>query len=86
MAEFFVWRNPVADPLFEFLDFGKATFCLTRPNRLTVDPDLEKAAGPIGNERYPTQLLFEGGEQFLSHPSGAQEPPALGAVLDLDGR
>ena len=85
MAEVPVGSDAVADALLEFLELGKAAFRLPRPDRLAVDAHLEDAAGS-GNQRDAGEFLFESGQQFLRHPTGAQQPATLGAVLNLDTR
>lgn len=74
---------PVAEQLFEFLRLRVTSLLLTRPKDLPVDADFPDASAPR-DERYPTQFVDEGRQQFLSHPRATQEEAALAAVFDFD--
>src|SRR5262249_37780096 len=77
--------DAVADAALELGQVGEAALLLARPDRLALGADLEHAA-VAGHERDLAELGRERRQELLRHPSGAQEPPALGAVLDLDAR
>jgi len=85
MAERLVRRDNIANALFQFGDFRKAALVLARPDELIAGTDVESAAC-AGDQGYAAKLILEGGEQFLRHPGGAQQPPALPAIFDLDPR
>src|SRR5262249_30167381 len=82
MPERLVGRDAVAHPLLQLLDVGEPPLRLARPHRIAVDAYLEDAAG-ARPQRHLADLLFEGGQQLLRHPGGAQQPSALSAVFDL---
>ena len=50
-----------------------------------VEADFKRAAGTRYKSHF-AQFRIEGHEQFLSHPSGPQDEPALGAVFDFQTR
>jgi hypothetical protein len=85
MAEAFVGRDPVTYKLFQFLDIGKSPGVFSRKNYRTVNLDLEHATCP-GSQGDALDVLFEGCEKLLRHPRGAQHPPALGEICDMDSR
>src|SRR5262249_52176967 len=85
MPERLVGRDGAAPPLLQLLDVGEPPLRLARPHRIAVDAYLEHAA-LARPQRHLADLLFEGGQQLLRHPGGAQQPAALRAVLDLDAR
>src|SRR5690606_41779226 len=83
VAEVASGRDAVAHPLLEHGDLREAAVPGARPDPLAIHMDLEHAAG-AGDQRQPRQLVLERGQQLLSHPAGAQQPAAAGAVVDLD--
>ena len=54
-------RDAVANPLFQFGDFGKASLFGTRPHGLPADTDDKDAAG-ADPERHTGDLFLEGRE------------------------
>ena len=65
-----------------FSQLGKASLCSARPQHLRVEPHLENAAR-ARHQCHPVEPVLERHQQLLRRPSGAQEPAALSAVLDL---
>jgi hypothetical protein len=82
VAQVALWRHPVADQALELCQLREAAR-LARPQQLVVEPDLEHPAG-ARQQGHLAQLVLKSGEQLLRRPSGAQQPSALGAVLDLE--
>src|SRR3990172_3418550 len=83
MPEVTAGGDAVTQALLDLLRLREAALRLARPQRLAVQPHLEDAA-LAGDERDLAQLLDEGRQQLLRQPGGAQQPAALGAVLDLE--
>src|ERR1700682_2475455 len=83
VAEAFAGGDGVANELLEFFHVGKSAAVVTRPEHRRANAHLEDAAG-AGHERDLADLRLERRQQLLRRPRRAQEPPALGAVLDLD--
>jgi hypothetical protein len=75
--------NPVAHELLELLDIRESTLILARPDDFVVNADLEDASG-AGYKRNFADLILKCRQKFLCHPGSAQQPSALGAVLDLN--
>src|SRR4026207_877309 len=80
MTEVTPRRHLVAHDLLELLDLREAAVFLARPDQPSVDPDLEHAAGVVGDERDRAELLGEGRKQFLPHPGGPEQPVAKPAI------
>src|SRR5215210_1204513 len=78
-------RHPVAYQLLEHGEVREALLLLARPHGLAVEAHVEHATG-AGDQRDLTQFGRERGQQLLRGPPGTQQPPALGAVLDLQTR
>src|SRR5262249_20589165 len=85
MAQISAGSDAVADELFQLLHVGKAPGGGAGPDFEAIDTGGEDAAR-AWDQRHFTQFVGEGGEEFLRHPCGAQQPAALGAVLDLEAR
>src|SRR5690606_8156776 len=85
VAEVLVGGDAVADTLLQFLDVGESTLGLPRPEGFAAGAHFEDAAG-AGLEGDLAQLLLKGGQELLSHPGGAQEPAALGAIFNFNAR
>lgn len=83
MAEVAALGNDVAHAGFEDFDFGEAAVINAGPDALVVGPDFEDTA-VAGFEGEFVEFLFEGREQFLGHPGGAQEPFATRAIANGD--
>ena len=83
MAERALRSNHVAQPLLQLFQLREATFAGARPDDLPAYSDLEDAAS-ARHQRHLTELRLKRGQQLLRGPAGAQQPPALRAVLDLD--
>ena len=83
MAEVAVRFDHVAHLLLQFLRTRKAAVALALPDQRAIDADLEIAAR-AGDQGNFAESVAEGLQQFLSHPAGAQQPVALGAVEDGD--
>jgi hypothetical protein len=83
MPEISSRSNPVTHELLELLDIRESTFILARPDELVVDANLEDASG-AGYKGYFTDLILKCRQKFLRHPGSAQQPSALGAVLDMN--
>src|SRR5687767_14292061 len=86
MAEGLVRSHAIANALLELFRFGKALLRFPVPDHVFADANLECAAGLARHKRHLAELLLEGDEQLLREPSGAQEPPALRTIFDLDAR
>ncbi len=78
-------RHAIAHQPLQLRRFRKAPGVLARPHEFVADAHLEDAAA-ARRERHAGEFRLEGGEQFLRQPRGAQQPAALGAVGDGDGR
>ncbi|KAG1249197.1 hypothetical protein G6F65_019218 [Rhizopus arrhizus] len=65
------------------LGFGESAIALAVPDQIAVVGDLEDAAG-AGLQDHFTQVGRKRGQEFLRHPTGAQQPLALRAVQDDD--
>lgn len=85
MAEIALGIDDVTDALFQFLGAWKSAIPLPFPDKGAIHPYLE-IAPRSRNERYACQAVGKGLEQLLRHPARAQQPVALGAVEDGDGR
>src|ERR1700680_314327 len=75
--------NPVADQLLQFLDLREPAPFAPGPDRLAINANLENTAASR-EQRDLSDNSVNRGEEFLSHPSAAQEPSALGAILNFD--
>src|ERR1043165_4330039 len=84
MAEVALRRHLVAHDLLELLDLWKPAMLRARPDQLAFDPDLEHAAGIVGDQGNRAELLGEGREQLLAHPGCPQQPVAKPAISDCD--
>ena len=87
VAQVFFRVDDVADALFQQFDLRKAAVGLAIPDGCFAHPDTEPAGDiVIGPQCHFSQALSEGLQQFLSVPGRAQQPAALGAVVDFDAR
>jgi hypothetical protein len=71
----------VADQLFQHFGFREALPFLPVPNDLITNRNGENASGS-GNQRHFAQIIAKCLQKLLRHPSGAQQPLALGAKSD----
>ena len=83
MAEVAALGDDVANAGFEHFDLWEAAVVSAGPDALVIGPDFEDAAVARLEGEF-VEFLLEGGEQFLGHPSGAQEPFAARAVANGD--
>ena len=81
MPEVLVRGDDVADQLLEFLEVRETPLFLAGPKGFAVDPHLEHSAG-AGLQGDLAEFGFEGCQEFLRHPRGAQQPTAARAVFD----
>src|SRR5690554_49994 len=80
-----VWGNLVPHQLLELFDLRKSTLFLAGPNPCFVYIHLENTPVP----RLEGELVnhaVEGGQEFLCHPGGPQQPVAASAVVKGDLR
>src|SRR5690554_3474817 len=83
MAQVAAGGETITHTLLELLAVGKAAIALALPQRFVVVEDFEIAAmGRYQGDFF--QLLAEGGEQFLRQPGAAQQPLALGTVVNAN--
>jgi hypothetical protein len=77
------WIDAVSDLLFELFRFWEAFALGARENHDAVELHFEHAA----NSWLERELEFgrKRGQELLSHPGGAAEPAALGAVANSHG-
>ena len=73
----------IANPLLQLLGAGKAAIAFSFPDQCVIDPDFEIATG-AGKKCDLAQCLAEGAQKLLCHPSGPQEPIALGTIEDCN--
>lgn len=73
----------VAYALFELLEFDETVVGFAVVEDLISASHLETARGRRRSQGDPTQLVFEGGQQFLRGPGGPELPAAAGAVFDF---
>jgi hypothetical protein len=76
--------DPVSDGVLDRYGLGKSLVPAV-PYQLAVHPDDKHPAG-AGYQCHLTKVGLECGEQLLGQPGCARQPPALGAVHDLDPR
>jgi len=77
--------DAVSEALLDLFCLGEAAFGFARPDRLAIDAHFEDAGVVApGDDGDLAELVREGGEELLGEVGGAQEPAALGAVLDFD--
>lgn len=83
MAKGLIWRDVIANDLFQFFRFREALAVGPVPYQDTVAIYLEDATR-TGNKGHLAQLPFKCGQQFLGIPRSTKEPAALIAVTYLD--
>src|SRR5712691_10388279 len=83
MAEIAPRIEAVAHALLQGAGVGKTAVDLAIPDDVPVIADLEDAAR-ARHQCHLAKLATEGGQEFLRHPGGAQEPLALRAIADDD--
>src|SRR4029453_11517073 len=84
VAEVPAGGDAVTDGLLHLGRLGEALL-LPVPDGLPVDPDDQHPAR-AGDQRDLAQLALERRQQLLRQPGRPRQPPALGAVLDLEPR
>src|SRR5262245_16186262 len=77
--------DAVAHALLDLAHLRAAAPLFARPDRFTVQANLEDAARRVRSEGHRTNLLRKRHQQLLRHPACAQTPAAQPAVDDLDG-
>src|SRR5262249_28199160 len=85
MSERATGGDAVAHALLDLPHLGEAALLLARPDDLFVHADLENTARRVRGQDHGANLLREGRQQLLRHPTRAQAPAAQPAVDDLDG-
>jgi len=85
VAEVTLRIDDVADQLLQLRCVRKAAVALALPDELIVAGDGEDTAG-ARHQCHLAEIGGESREQLLRHPTRAQEPVALRAVRDANGR
>jgi hypothetical protein len=80
-----LWRDPIADSLFNLLHFGETALAGPRPDDRFVHANLKHPARPR-NESDFSEFALKRGQELLRHPRSAQQPPALRAVFYFHAR
>ena len=86
MTKLAIRRHFVTYRAFQFFDVRKAALLLQRPNKLPLNPDLKNSSRAIGDKREGTNVLCEGGQQLLRHPTCSEQPAAQPTIGDGDIR
>ena len=85
MSEITVWIDPVAHELFEDFCVRETFPFLAVPDQRAINGNSKNSAS-ARRERHFANVLPKGLQKLLRHPSGAQQPLALGAVGYDDAR
>lgn len=77
--------DPIANSLLNLFHFRKTALAGPRPDDRLIHANLEHAAGPRNQSNF-SNFGLKRRQQFLRHPGGAQQPPALRAVFYFHAR
>src|SRR5690606_1929116 len=83
VAEVALRVEAVAHPLLEHLGVGEPAVGRAVPDQAVAVMDPEHPPG-ARRQWHRAEIGAEGGQQFLRHPGGAQQPLALGAIGNGD--